>query len=328
MLANAPVATPPERQQSGTVLPMLATPAGSSGLPTDGDRWAYEVAWDGVRVLADVHEGAVVLRSGTGRDVSATFPELTALADAHADVLLDGEVVALDHGRPSPAALTDRLHVGDPRAAAHAAETTPVTLLAFDVLRLYGVGLLDRPWQERRESLDRLQPSGRAWQVSPVYPDAGALLTATLEQGLDGVVAKRRASTYRPGRRSPDWVEHTHRRHQVCLVVGWRPVEGSPDRVGALLLAVPGPDGRLRYAGRAGSGPGTALEELRAALAGHELPRAVVDVPRVDAIGATFTEPVAVVEVRHLGRTSGGRLRQPTLRGLRPDLAPSDVREE
>ncbi|WP_106209383.1 non-homologous end-joining DNA ligase [Kineococcus rhizosphaerae] len=308
---------------------MLATAARSAGVPTDGDLWAYEVKWDGMRVLADVHEGTVVLRSRTGRDVSTTFPELTALADAHADVLLDGEVVALDDGLPSFSVLADRLHVSDPRAAERAAARTPVTLMAFDVLRLYGVELLDRSWQDRRESLDRLLPSGRAWQVSPVYPDASSLLTATREQGLEGVVAKRRTSTYQPGRRSPDWVKHAHRHHQACLVAGWRPVEGSPDRIGALLLAVPGPDGRLRYAGRAGSGLDGALEEgLRAALAGRELPRPVVDVPRPDAAGATFTEPVAVVEVRHLGRTSGGRLRQPTLRGLRPDLGPSDVRQE
>ncbi|MEW1960047.1 non-homologous end-joining DNA ligase [Kineococcus sp. NPDC059986] len=308
---------------------MLATAAPAAGVPTDGDRWAYEVKWDGMRVLADVRDGRVALRSRTGRDVSVTFPDLAGLAEAHPDVLLDGEVVALQDGLPSFAALAERMHVQDARSAALAARRTPVTLMAFDVLRLYGVELTARPWQERREALDRLPPSGQAWQVSPVYPEAASLLAATLEQGLEGVVAKRRSSSYQPGRRSPDWVKHAHRRHQACVVVGWRPVTGSPSRMGALLLAVPGPDGGLRYAGRAGSGLGGALEqELRAVLAGHELPRPVVDVPRVDATGATFTEPVAVVEVRHLGRTTGGRLRQPTLRGLRGDLDPSDVREE
>ncbi len=308
---------------------MLATAAPAAGVPTDGDRWAYEVKWDGMRVLADVHEGRVSLRSRTGRDVTVTFPDLADLADAHADVLLDGEVVALQDGLPSFAALAERMHVQDARSAAAAARRTPVTLMAFDVLRLYGVGLLDRPWQERRESLDRLPPSGSAWQVSPVYPDARSLLAATLEQGLEGVVAKRRTSVYQPGRRSPDWVKHAHRRHQACLVVGWRPAEGSSHRMGALLLAVPAADGRLRFVGRAGSGLSSALEEdLRARLAGHEVAEPVVDVPRVDAKGATFTAPVAVVEVRHLGRTTGGRLRQPTLRGLRGDLDPSDVREE
>lgn len=308
---------------------MLATAAPAAGVPTDADAWAYEVKWDGMRVLVDVRDGAVTLRSRTGRDVSATFPELAALGEAHPDVLLDGEVVALADGVPSFAALADRMHVRDVRTALAAARRTPVTLMSFDVLRLYGVDLVPRPWQERRESLDRLQPSGAAWQVSPVYPEAGPLLAATAEQGLEGVVAKRRAAAYQPGRRSPDWVKHAHRRHQACVVVGFRPVVGSPSRMGALLLAVPDADGVLQYAGRAGSGLGAAMEgALRAALAGSEVPRPVVGVPRVDASGATFTAPVAVVEVRHLGRTAAGRLRQPTLRGLRPDLEPADVRPE
>ncbi|NAZ76370.1 hypothetical protein GTQ99_13235 [Kineococcus sp. T13] len=197
---------------------MLATPAAAADVPTDADAWAYEVKWDGVRVLADVHEGEVVLRSGDGRDLGAAFPELAALAGAHADVLLDAEVVALRDGVPCAAALAGRLHApgadddDDVDAAAGRAARTPVTLVAVDVLRLYGVELLERPWQQRRESLDRLLPSGRAWQVSPVYPDAAALLAGTLEQGLPGVVAKRRASSYQPGRRSPDWVEHAHPR--------------------------------------------------------------------------------------------------------------------
>jgi len=312
---------------------MLATPAPAAGVPRDGDRWAYEVKWDGMRVLADVHEGAVVLSSRTGRDVSATFPEFAALAEAHADVLLDGEVVALADGVPSFAALADRMHVRDARQAALAARRTPVTLIAFDVLRLYGVPLVDRSWQERRESLDRLHASGSAWQVSPVYPDADALLAATQEQGLEGVVAKRREAHYQPGRRSPDWVKHAHRMLQSCVVVGWRGVEnrgtGDTDRIGALLLAVPGPGGVLRFAGRAGSGLGAAMEkDLRAALRGADVERPVVEMPRVDAAGARFVAPTTVVEVRHLGRTPGGRLRHPVLRGVRSDLRPDDVREE
>jgi len=308
---------------------MLATAASAVGVPTDARVWAYEVKWDGMRVLVDVRDGAVTLRSRTGRDVTATFPELAALGEAHPDVLLDGEVVALQDGVPSFAALADRMHVRDARSAGIAARRTPVVLMTFDVLRLHGVDLVARPWQERRGSLDRLAPAGAAWQVSPVYPEAGPLLTATAEQGLEGVVAKRRDATYQAGRRSPDWVKHAHRHHQACLVVGFRPVQGAASRMGALLLAVPDDDGTLLYAGRAGSGLGAEMEaELRAALLGHQVRVPVVAVPRVDAAGATFAAPVVVVEVRHLGRTAAGRLRQPTLRGLRPDLGPSDVRPE
>ena len=116
---------------------MLATPG---PLPT-GAGWSFEVKWDGMRVLAEVTDGggepALRLRTRSGRDVTANFPELAGLVDLAPDVLLDGEVVLLDGGVPSFAALAHRIHgpVGG----------RPVTFMVFDVLRLYGVPLLDRP---------------------------------------------------------------------------------------------------------------------------------------------------------------------------------------
>ncbi len=227
---------------------MLATSADPrAGLPMDGTRWAYEVKWDGMRVLADVRDGAVRLTSRAGNDVTAAWPELAALGEVHPDVLLDGEVVVLRRGIPSFGALAERMHVRDRRRAAAYAASAPATFIAFDVLRLYGVDLTGRTWQERREALERLEPSGRAWQLSPVYDDAEVLLAATLEQGLEGVVAKRRASRYVPGGRNGDWVKLPHRRVQACVVGGWRPETDDARRIGSLLLGVwdpaGGPDG-------------------------------------------------------------------------------------
>ncbi|HYJ76853.1 MAG TPA: hypothetical protein VEV65_14695, partial [Kineosporiaceae bacterium] len=237
---------------------MLAVPAERvGGLPLDGSTWAYEVKWDGMRVLADVQDGRVRLWSRRGNDVTVAFPELAGLAAAHADVLLDGEVVVLRTGVPSFSALAERFHVRDARRAAVLASAAPATLIAFDVLRLYGVDLTGRPWQERREALERLGPSGTAWQLSPVYDDGPALLDATRERGLEGIVAKRRASPYREGARSGDWVKLAHQRVESCVVGGWRAETDDAGRVGALLLGLwsDGPGRRvLRYAGKAGSG--------------------------------------------------------------------------
>src|SRR3954467_11485906 len=147
---------------------MLAVPAERvGGLPLDGSAWAYEVKWDGMRVLADVQDGRVRLWSRRGNDTSVAFPELAGLASAHADVLLDGEVVVLRNGVPSFAALAERFHVRDARRAAALASAAPATLIAFDVLRLYGVDLTSRPWQERRDALERLAARGTAGQRSP-----------------------------------------------------------------------------------------------------------------------------------------------------------------
>jgi bifunctional non-homologous end joining protein LigD len=322
----------------GGMRPMLATSADPDrGLPKDGEQWAYEVKWDGMRVLADIHDGEVALYSRTERNITVSFPELAALGKAHPDVLLDGEIVVLAGGVPSFAALADRFHVRDARRAAALAAKAPATLIVFDALRLYGVDLTGRSWQERREALERLGPSGAQWQLSPVYEDVDSLLQATQEQGLEGVVAKRRRSLYRPGARNSDWMKLAHKRTQSALIGGWRPETSDPYRIGALLLGIwhEGSDGekpRLRFAGRVGSGLAAAgpqadlqrlLKPLKIASSPFDDP-----VPREDGKGATWVEPQIVIEVRHLGRTEGGRLRQPVFRGLRPDIDPEEVRQE
>jgi bifunctional non-homologous end joining protein LigD len=205
--------------------------------------------------------------------------------------------------------------------------------MVFDVLRLYGVDLLDRPLQDRRATLERLALEGPHWQVPPAYDDGAALLAATREQGLEGVVSKRRTSTYQPGRRSPDWVKVANRKVQSCLVGGWRPEVGSEQRLGALLVGVPhgDPEGSLDYVGRVGSGisgrSAATLSELLRPLT-RPTPPFVGELPRDDAVGSHWTEPQVVVEVEYLGRTEANRLRAPTFRGLRRDLAPADVRWE
>jgi bifunctional non-homologous end joining protein LigD len=318
--------------------PMLATPADpEKGLPADGTRWAYEVKWDGMRVLADIHDGKVSLHSRTERDITVSFPELGALGNAHPDVLLDGEIVVLANGIPSFEALAERFHVREARKAAALAAAAPASLIAFDALRLYGVDLMGRPWQERREALERLGPAGRQWQLSPVHQDLEALLSATLEHGLEGVVAKRRTSLYRPGVRSSDWLKLAHRRVQSAVVGGWRPETTSAARIGALMLGVwaerlDGSGRYLRFAGRVGSGlvgagPQADLHRLLGPLALERPPFDDV-IPREDALGTHWVEPKVVVEVRHLGRTENGRLRQPVFRGIRPDVESDEVRDE
>lgn len=309
---------------------MLATAADPvRGLPDDGAEWAYEAKWDGIRVLADLHGGQVRLTNRRGSDVTVAYPELAGLAGAHPDALLDGEVVVLRRGVPSFPAIAERMHVRDPRRAAGLAAAHPATLIVFDVLRLYDVDLTARPWSERREVLERLAASGQAWQLSPVYDDGPALLAATLEQNLEGVVAKRRTSKYLPGVRSPDWLKLAHRRTRTCVVGGWRPEVTDLGRIGALLLGLPADGGGLRFAGRVGSGIAAvaAQEQLAPLLVARTRPRSpfTTAVPREDARGAAWVEPSLLVEVRHLGHTEGGRLRQPVFLGVRSDLTIDDL---
>lgn len=95
----------------------------------------------------------------------------------------------------------------------------PAVFLLVDVLRLYGVDLLDRPFVERRATLERLAEAHPSWTLPPAFDDAAATLAAAHEHGLAGVVAKRLDSRYRPGSASPDWV--------FCTLAA-RPVEEEP----------------------------------------------------------------------------------------------------
>lgn len=311
--------------------PMLATPSPREGVPPTGDDWLHEVKWDGMRILLDVHDGTLKLFSRNEIDVTVTFPEMHRLAHRLADAHVDGEMVAMVDGVPSFAALAERMHVQDARRAAALAERLPVTFLAFDLLRLYGVELVRRPVQERRASLERLDVGEGAWQVPPSYPDGTALAQATREQGLEGVVSKRIGSRYQPGRRSRDWVKAAHRTAQSVIVGGWRRQAGTHHRLASLLVGLPDNEGGLAFLGRVGSGlTATMAADLTRVLKPLSRSDSPFSAPvdRADAAGVTWVEPVVCIDVRHLGHSANGRLRQPVVRGLRSDLFAGELHRE
>ncbi|MBB3663372.1 bifunctional non-homologous end joining protein LigD [Prauserella sediminis] len=320
------------------LLPMLATP----GTLPEGEGWSYEFKWDGVRALvrADGDEFAVFSRRGG--DITDTYPELAGLASQlTTPVWLDGEIVALSGGVPSFAALQKRMHAGRDRVA-QLAVRTPVTYVVFDVLHHDGRGLLASPYAERRELLESLGLAGSHWTVSPCFDDGAAVADTAARQGLEGVVAKRSCSPYRPGRRSEDWVKVTENTTLEAVIGGWRTGEGRrADTFGSLLLGLPredpgdadsGPDDPahpLRYIGQVGTGfTDDVLEELSARLRELETadrPFAADEVPRERARGAHWVRPVLVGEVEFKAWTDDGRLRAPSWRGLRPDRTPEEL---
>jgi bifunctional non-homologous end joining protein LigD len=301
--------------------PMLATRG--DHVPTGGE-WTHEVKWDGMRVLVDTRD-RVRLTSRNENDVSVSFPELQGLPVD--DVLLDGEVVAFGDGIPTFGRLADRMHVTNVTRASALAVTNPVTLLVFDVLRV-GDRALDRlPLADRREILLGLDLNDDRWQTPPAYDDGLMLHAATLEQGLEGIVSKRLDSRYEFGTRTRHWLKFAHRRRLSYVVGGWRPETGSDTRLGAVLVGQPTADG-LVYRGRVGSGiAGKVGPMLREALAPYARDSSpfVDDVPKLDALGTHWVEPVLVVDVEALGLTPQQRLRQPSYRGVRTDLGPEDL---
>lgn len=303
--------------------PMLASPGRRADLR---DGFVYEFKWDGVRALGRAVDGAMTLMSRRGRDVTATYPELTAVGGG-LDAVVDGEIVALEQGRPSFSLLQRRMNVTDPARVRPLAAGIPVALLVFDVLRVGDRWLLERPYEHRREVLEDLDPGAAALQVPPTHHDLDEAVGVAVDLGLEGVVAKRLGSSYQPGRRSPDWRKLRLVRRQALVVGGYRPERGGrPDRIGSLLVGYHDPSGALRYGGAVGSG---LTERMRAELGARLEPRTaspfVDPVPHDDAV---FVAPTTVVDVRFREWTPDGVLRQPSIRGLRPDKTPGEVVRE
>ncbi len=182
------------------LLPMLA---GGNGIPANPAAYQFEPKLDGVRVVAAVEPGGVVLTNRRGGEITSHYPELGGLADAlapHAAVL-DGEVVTFDDkGRTSFQRLQRRMHVVEPPPRLVA--ETPVVFVAFDVLWLDGEPLVHLPQSERRPILDGLAVKGPSWQTAPVLDATPEeLLEACRHAGLEGFMAKRldHAPVRRPG---------------------------------------------------------------------------------------------------------------------------------
>jgi bifunctional non-homologous end joining protein LigD len=318
--ADSPVAVP---------LPMLAT-AGELPPPEADALWGYEFKWDGVRAVAAVRAGTVELTSRKGTDITVRYPEVGRLPDVLTghDAVVDGEIVAMDEaGRPDFGALQNRMHRTGPEVGRLAA-AKPVTYLVFDLLSWDGEDLLDRPYAERRERLDALGLAGHRWVATPWFRGGGAdVRAASEENGLEGVVAKRLTSPYRPGLRSPDWRKIKNIRTQAVVVGGWRPGQGRrAGGVGSLLFGVPDDEGRLIYSGHVGTGfTDEFLRELKRMLTARSTSPFHGALPREVTRDAHWVEPDLVGEVAYAVWTADGRLRHPSWRGVREDLEPDDV---
>lgn len=230
------------------VPPMLLA---SGPLCGDARKFAYEVKWDGMRAQVRVSDGKVELRSRPGRLCTSQFPELVPLRDHLGDdeAVLDGELVCLDtQGRPDFFALRRRLTASSARAK-DLARKSPAVFIAFDLLQLGEQDLCAHPYRERRARLHALGLHGPAWRTpAELSGDLNTVVAATAELGLEGVVAKQRDSTYRPGARSDSWIKLKQRRVERLLVSGFR-CDGN-GRAETLVLARSDRSGS-RYAGEA-----------------------------------------------------------------------------
>ncbi|HEV8586509.1 MAG TPA: DNA ligase D [Methylomirabilota bacterium] len=310
--------------------------------PLADPRFAYEPKYDGIRAIAVVRAGggpaAVRLWSRLGNDKTAQFPEIaraltTFARRLKADVVLDGEIVALDH-RGEPAGfqrLQGRMHLTSEREIGSRVVTDPVAFVAFDVLRDGDLDVRPLPLTARRARLERIlgNTGTPVIRLSEFHPgDGRALHRDVTARGWEGLVAKALDAPYQAGRRSDAWRKIKAVRRQECVVGGWTEGRGSRAHFGALLLGVR-EGGELVYVGHTGTGFGDReIKRLMALLRPLETPTCPFATRPATNGRPHWTRPELVVEIGFGEWTADGVMRHPKYLGLRDDIDPKAVRRD
>ncbi|MGK8558066.1 non-homologous end-joining DNA ligase [Nocardia gipuzkoensis] len=302
--------------------------------PREHGRWALEMKWDGIRAITRCRAGECRFYSRNNRDLSGSFPELTALLvnlGGGGELFLDGEIVAPDPatGAPSFTRLQRRMHVVSP--GTELLRQFPAQYLAFDLLAVGGESIMNLPYTERRARLDELALDRPLARTPPYYTDIdpATLLDVAREHGLEGIVAKRLDSAYYPGRRSPLWIKTPLRKTTEAVVGGWLPGTGrfSPT-FGSLVLGAYNDQDQLAHIGNVGTGwTMHDRRSLQARLTELSRPDSPFDIPppRAVAAAAHWVDPVLVADIEYREASPEG-LRHPSWRGLRPDKSPHETR--
>jgi len=309
-----------KRAMPDRIVPQLASQADAA---PDGPEWLHEIKYDGYRLLARIERGKVRVITRNGLDWTQKFPALAhALAALPVDsALIDGELVALAaDGTTSFGELQDKIATGD---------TSGLVFFAFDVLYRDGYDLTGAALEDRKAVLAEIVPRQAAGAVRYSDHQEGHgpdFFRHACRYRLEGIVAKRRGRPYRPGR-SAEWRKVKCVQRDEFVVIGFTEPSGTRLGFGALILGYYDPAGRLRYAGRVGTGfDDRQLGDLRARLEAIGRRDPPGDIPKgVPTKGVHWTEPLLVAEVRYSGWTSDGILRHSSFEGLREDKSPAEV---
>lgn len=280
--------------------------------PWDDATWVYEPKWDGFRMQLHVDGERIALYSRPGREVSAQFPERSAMRAAFAGhaVVVDGELVCLRHGRPNFEAIAWRGRLHHPAKVAAAAQTHPVTFVPFDLLACDGQDRTRDPLVVRRHRLETLLVPQPTVVPTLQIPERGrALFQLMADRGWEGIVAKRAQSPYRPGVRSHDWVKVKCWQTATCIILGYRRAPHF-----ALVVGMRQPDGAL---------PPVGVVKWGFRAIDRQAFWAVAPALHTDWDGQTqWLRPGLACAVRYLEWTSQRQLRTPTFLHFLPGPFP------
>ena len=300
--------------------PMLAV----SGQPFDSPDWIFEPKIDGTRSIALISSGTVHLYNRRGLDITYRYPELErALAGSCTGCILDGEIAVFADGKPSFHSLAHRDHQMEKMRIDYLSQALPASYVVFDILYAGGRSILDQPLRERKQLLPQQLQESENVSIIDFYSHRGKdYFSAALKMGIEGVMAKRLASPYQPGKRSPDWIKIKKSLKLDLVVGGYIPGKGERSTYFGGLLLGAYERGRLHYVGRVGSGFTEAeLAEITSSLVQRSSspfanPPATLEV--------RWTEPLMVVQVSALEVTKDCHLRAPVFLRRRDDKDPEE----
>jgi bifunctional non-homologous end joining protein LigD len=310
--------------------PMLATLVEA---PFDDSQWIYEVKWDGYRAVAYIRNGKATLVSRNQNDLTGEFPEIAAALGPLAveSAVVDGEVVALDEqGRPSFSLMQQRTGMTSPGKHGPKNRALPIVYYAFDLLYLDGYNLMNVELERRKELLQQIIPCGNLLRYSDHYPEQGtALYGVARDKGLEGIVAKLRASLY-VQKRSRDWLKIKITRRQECVIAGYTDPRGGRENFGSIVLGLFDQNGKFRHVGNAGSGftdaTHAALWKKLHALETDKNPfgEKIESTRRPHWIRPELVAEIKFSEWTHEGERGGFKMRAPIYQGLRFDKKPRE----
>jgi bifunctional non-homologous end joining protein LigD len=313
--------------------PMLATLVDA---PFRSDEWLYEIKWDGYRALAYIEDGRARLVSRNQNDMTEAFGELAAELPSRVRArraLLDGEIVALDErGRSSFSLMQQRTGVGKNGHTLRRADTEiPIAFYAFDLLQVDGWSLMGVALEERKRLLREALETDARVRYSEDFDDGAKLYAAAQEQGLEGIVAKRRDSHYEQ-KRSRAWCKMKITQTEECVIGGWTEPKGSREYFGSLVLGLYDKKGRLMSVGQAGTGFTHETEaEIFELLKARETTRNPFANKVESSRGVHFVKPELVAQIKftewtHEGLKGGVKMRAPVFLGLRVDKTAKECR--
>lgn len=296
--------------------------------PFSNPDWLFEIKWDGERALAFVRDGEVEFRSRSDREITQEYPELKTLPKTlnARKAILDGEVVVLDEsGRSDFLRIQQRFGVLNPSVRLQ--QTVPVNYYAFDLLYYDGYDLRNVALETRKELLrSLLTPSDRV-RFSDHQNEKGIeLYEVARQQGLEGIVAKRRDSIY-PGKRSSPWLKFKIVQDIDVVIAGWTAPRKSREHFGALLMGLYDADGNLEYIGSVGTGfTQELLDSIYKSLQGLKTSDSPFrTAPKVKE-AVHWVKPELVARVKFGQWTHDKKLRAPVFLGFQEDRVASDCR--